>query len=110
MLHRLHHRIQGGVHVQITENLVGRHALDRGDLLTIFTKDALCATKKMRELIGLNQKRKDLGIVFVNQILQLLFGERDEWRENFVALRPNLRAVFCEDIRDSGFIFSCRVG
>jgi hypothetical protein len=60
----------------------------------------------MRELIGLNQKRKDLGIVFVNQILQLLFGEGDEWRENFVALRPNLRTVFCEDIGDSGFVFS----
>ena len=106
VLHGLNDGIQRGIHIQITENLIGRHALDRGDLLTIFAKDALCATKKMRELIGLDQKRKDLGIVFVNQILQLLFGEGDEWRENFVALRPNLRAVFCEDIGDGGFVFS----
>jgi hypothetical protein len=60
----------------------------------------------MRELIGLDQKRKDLGIVFVNQILQLFFGEGDECGDHFVALRPNLRAVFCEDIGDSALIFS----
>ena len=106
VLHRLNDSVQRGIHIQITENLVGRHALDRGDLLAIFAKDALCTTKKMGELIRLNQKRKDLGIVFVNQILQFLFGKGDERRENIITLRPNLGAVFCEDIGDGGVVFS----
>ena len=106
VLHHVKGAVQGGVHIQITENLVRRNTLDGGDLLTIFTKDALCATKKMGELIGLNQKRKDLGVVFMNQIFQLLFRKGDEWGDHFVTLRPNLRAVFCEDIRNSGLIFS----
>lgn len=106
VLHGLNDGVQRGIYIQITENLIGRHALDRGDLLTIFAKDALCATKKMGDLIRLDQKRKDLGIVFVNQILQFLFGEGDERRENFIALRPNLRTVFCKDIGDGSFVFS----
>ena len=106
VLHRLKGAVQRGIHIQLTKDLVGRNALYRRDLLAIFAKDALCATKKMGELIGLNQKRKDLCIVFVNQILQLLFRKGNEWRDHFVTLRPNLRAVFCEDIGDGGFVFS----